>query len=105
MGALDDRDVLEDGGERLGVLAPQNRDQGLLEPLDEASDGCLSEGLPPDPAVTTGLAIPDREDAVEEKNTLLSPGGEVAAGRDSDVEVACELLEDVLQRRVKIEAS
>lgn len=81
----------------LGVAAPEQVDDPLFAFGDGADDG-IGEGLPAAAGVRGGLVGPHGQHGVQQQDPLLGPAVEVPAGGYRSVQVAGDLLEDVLQR-------
>ncbi len=93
----DDRHVLQHRFERLSILAPQDRYEGILDAFDEAGDRCVRELLPALTPMTSRLALANRQDPIEKHDSVLSPPCEIAIGRGRYPEVVVKLAKDVLQ--------
>lgn len=96
---LNPRHAAQERGETACVVSPQDRDQRMAGgvPLGQGPDGLVGDLLPALPAVRARLAGTDGENAVEEKDAVVGPGGQVAVGRPRVAEVFGVLLEDVPQ--------
>ena len=93
------------GDERLfldGKTAPQQEHQ-VFAHLREALDDGVGELLPANPRVACRHVGADRERSVEQKDSLVRPAFEVAVRRRVDSQVVVQFLEDVHERRGRLD--
>ena len=98
----DNRRVPEARGQRLRVLAPQDRDEGRARPVraptsHQRVDRALCDLLPAAPPMRGGGSRAHGQHAVEQAHALLAPWRQIARRRGRASHVLAELPEDVDQ--------
>ena len=81
---------------RLRVRTPEEEYYRLRRRVEKLYDA-VGEDLPTEGTVTLRLSLTDCEHRVEEKDSLLCPGGQLAVGRRLYAEVVLQLFKNILK--------
>jgi len=71
----------------------------MRPPLAHHLDDSIGEALPASACMRAGIALLHRQRGIEHQHALIRPMLQIAVTRRIDVQIALELLENVLQRR------